>query len=84
MYQYLTPQALAIWIMDDGGYAKPGVRIATYNFTYQEHQRIVDALSLLYGLNCTILKLDSRYCIYIKASSLLQKLIAPYMHESMK
>ena len=30
--KYITPLALAIFIMDDGGWAKPGVRIATNNF----------------------------------------------------
>lgn len=38
--QYLTPLALAIWIMDDGGWAKPGVRIAANSFTIEEINKI--------------------------------------------
>ena len=33
---YLNAQALAIWIMDDGGWAKPGVRIARNSFELKE------------------------------------------------
>jgi len=37
----LTPLALAIWIMDDGGRAKPGVRISTNSFELGEVQYLV-------------------------------------------
>jgi hypothetical protein len=31
--RYLTPFALAIWIMDDGGADVSGLRLCTYSFT---------------------------------------------------
>ena len=36
--KYITFLALAIWIMDDGGWAKPGLRIATNSFKLEEVQ----------------------------------------------
>lgn len=42
--------ALAIWIMDDGSYVKSGVRIATYNFTWEEHLIIVSVLKEKYDM----------------------------------
>ena len=41
---YLTPLALAIWIMDDGGWAKPGVRLSTNTFKLQEVQFLASLL----------------------------------------
>ena len=39
--KYLTPLALAIWVMDDGGWAQPGVRLATNSFKLEEIQFLV-------------------------------------------
>ena len=36
IYDYITPLALAIWIMDDGTWKTSGVRIATNSFTLEE------------------------------------------------
>ena len=41
---YLTPLSLAVWIMDDGGWANPGVRISTYNFELKEVKFLVSLL----------------------------------------
>ena len=37
---YFTPLTLAILICDDGGWAKPGVRISCNNFTLEEVERL--------------------------------------------
>jgi heme/copper-type cytochrome/quinol oxidase subunit 2 len=85
--KYLTPLALAIWIMDDGGWAKPGVRLATNSFNREEIQFLVKILENKFNLNCTIqyLKEIDKYSIYIKGSSIitLTNLILPYLHPSM-
>jgi hypothetical protein len=84
---YLIPLALAIWIMDDGGWANPGVRISTYNFKLNEVKFLVLLLKKLYNLNCTIqiLKNGTQSSIYIKKESVpeLINIILPYMHISM-
>lgn len=86
--QYLTPLALAIWIMDDGGWAKPGVRIATNNYKLEEVQILVAILKKLFDLNCTVqnIYIPGQYSIYIKGESIikLRKLIYPYIIPSMR
>ena len=85
---YITPLCLAIWISDDGCWAKPGVRIATNCFTYSETELLVKILKNKFNLNCTIqlLKTSNNYSIYIISSSIstLRKILLPYMHSSMK
>uniref|UniRef100_UPI0022FD3A64 hypothetical protein n=1 Tax=Drechslerella dactyloides TaxID=74499 RepID=UPI0022FD3A64 len=85
--KYITPLALAIFIMDDGGWAKPGVRIATNNFKLEEVQLLAEILKRKYNLDCTVQKIATvdQYSLYIKSSSVpaLQKLILPCFHTSM-
>jgi hypothetical protein len=84
--KYWTPLALAIWVMDDGGWAKSGVRLATNSFKLEEIQFLVQILESKFNLNCTIqyLKDIDQYSIYIKGSSLitLTNIIKPYLHPS--
>jgi hypothetical protein len=85
--KYLTPLALTVWIMDDGGWANIGVRISTYNFNQTEIKFLVLLLKKLYDLDCTIqfLKNGTQSSIYIKKESVpkLIKIVLPYMHNSM-
>jgi len=84
---YITPLALAVWIMDDGGWANYGVRISTYNFNLQEVEFLVSLLKKLYDLDCTmqILKNGTQSSIYIQKKSVpkLIKIVLPYIHNSM-
>ena len=85
--KYLSPLALAIWIMDDGTLAKPGVRICANSFNIKEIKLLVKILYNKFNLHCTIqyLKSINKYSIYIKALSIphLKDIILPYMHKSM-
>lgn len=87
LVKYITPLALAIWISDDGGWAKPGVRIATNSFKLKEVEFLVEVLQSKFGLNCTIqtLKPSGNHNIYIKGSSVpkLRELVLPHLHTSM-
>jgi hypothetical protein len=87
LVKYITPLALAIWISDDGGWAKPGVRIATNSFKLKEVEFLVEVLSNKFGLDCTIqtLKPSDNYNIYIIGSSVpkLRSFVLPYLHPSM-
>ena len=73
--------------MDDGGWAKPGVRISTNSFKLEEVQFLVSLLKKLYDLNCTVQNIQNiqGYSIYIKGESVLKlrKLILPYLIPSM-
>lgn len=82
---YLTPLALAIWIMDDGIWKSPGVRIATNCFTLAEVELLKLALENKFNIISSIHKNNQSYQLYIKQESiaLLKNLILPYVHESM-
>ena len=71
--------------MDDGTYNKPGVRIATNNFSYAEHLVLIKLLLLKYNIVATIHKNASQYQLYIKVESMpiLIDLVLPYFHKSM-
>jgi hypothetical protein len=84
---YLDPLALAIWIMDDGCWANPGVRIATNSFLKKELKILVKILKIKFNLNCTIQNIQTpgQYSIYIKSDSilLLRNLVLPYFVKSL-
>ena len=89
--QYLTPLALAIWIMDDGGWAKPGVRISSNSFKLEEVQLLANLLKKLFYLSCTDasqknINTPGQYSIYIKGESVLKlsKLILSQVIPSMR
>lgn len=84
--KYLTPLALAVLIMDDGGWTGNGVRIATNWFKLEEVKLLGNMLVKLYGLNYTIQTIDNHYSIYITKDSIpkLRKLLLPYIIPSMK
>lgn len=75
---YMTPLCLAIFISDDGCWAKPGVRIATNCFSYSETELLVQILKKKFNLDCTIqhLKTSNQYSIYIRSSSIPSLLLA--------
>lgn len=89
---YITSLWLAVWIMDDGGWVKHGVRISTNAFNYKEVEFLTQILLRKFKLVTTIHKLSKvtekdidKYSIYIVSSSipLLRKTIQRYIHPSM-
>jgi len=87
IYEYLTPLALAVWIMDDGGWTNYGVRIASNSFKLKEVELLQDVLKSKYNLETTIQKIyiKDQYSIYIKKQSvdILRNIVGPYIHYSM-
>jgi LAGLIDADG DNA endonuclease family/Cytochrome C oxidase subunit II, transmembrane domain len=84
---YLTPLALAIWIMDDGNWVKSGVRISCNAFNLYEVKLLFEALKQNFGLSCNIQNISNtnQYSIYIQSKSIikLRELISPLIHNSM-
>ncbi len=84
---YLSPLALAIWIMDDGGRVGKGLKLATNSFTFEDTTRLTDVLFKLYGIKATTQKTGvvNQYHIYIWSDSmpLLRSIVKPYMVSSM-
>lgn len=85
---YLSPLALAIWIMDDGGKVSKGLKLATNNFTLNEIKHLIFILDYKYNIKSTIHKTGTidQYNIYILSSSMptLVNIVKPYIVPSMK
>jgi hypothetical protein len=85
---YLSPLALAIWMMDDGCIIKNrGFRFSTNSYTLQECKYLSSLLETKYNLKTSIHKsgLNIHYNIYIPKSSFkdLIKIVKPHFHPSM-
>jgi hypothetical protein len=85
---YLTPLALAIWIMDDGSlYKNKGLKFCTNCFTLKEIKVLQKILFEKYQLESTIHKTGyiNQYNIYILKSSLnnLIDIVKPHIHPTM-
>ena len=83
---YLTPLALAIWIMDDGSRAGKGLKLATNNFKFDECNELANILRNKYNLKVSIHKTGHQWNLYIHKESIinLNLIIKPYLHPSMK
>ena len=80
---YLSPQALAYWIIGDGQYVKRGgITLCTDNFTLTEVLILKNALESKFGLLCTLHKKNKYHRIYISKRSFdkLVFIVKPYMH----
>lgn len=85
--EFLTPLALAIWIMDDGGRVGGGLKLSTNSFTYEDCIRLTNVLFDKYKLKNTVQSagVPNQYFIYIWLESIprLRNLVRPYMVSSM-
>jgi ubiquinol-cytochrome c reductase cytochrome b subunit len=86
--EYLTPLALAIWIMDDGSKAGSGIKLCTNSFTYTDCMLLVKVLYENFKLKATVQSagVSNQYHIYIFKESmpLLREIVIHYVHSSMK
>lgn len=69
--QYLTPQALAIWIMDDG----TGLTIETHCFTLKEVELLCELLNKKYSIICKPNKSYNKWHIHISEKSMKDLII---------
>lgn len=83
---YLTPLALAVWIMDDGGVRNHGMMLSTYCFSQEDNTRLCSVLWDKYGLSCTIHMKAEGPTIYVRPESMdkLRSIVLPYMVPSMR
>lgn len=85
---YLTPLALAIWVMDDGYHIKnKGISFTSNNYTLDEIKYLGNILKRKYSLDYSIVKTGTvnQYNIYIPKSSsiILGNIIKNYLVPSM-
>lgn len=85
---YLTPLALAVWIMDDGSKVSKGLKFSTNSFTYNECLKLVEVLNDNFSLKASVHSAGSanQYIIYIWKESMdnLKNIVSPYIIPEMK
>ena len=84
--EYLTPLALAIWIMDDGARLRYGLKLCTNSFQFTDCTRLTEVLHDLYGIKSSVQSagVENQYCIHIWSESrlIVRKLVRPYIVSS--
>lgn len=85
---YLTPLALAVWIMDDGTkFKNKGLKFCTNSFSLNEVKFLAKVLEGKFGFVMSIHKTGAinQYNLYISKSSMpkLIKIVKPYIHSTM-
>lgn len=88
IFDYLTPLALAIWIMDDGGKIDQGLKLSTNSFSFSDCNFLVKVLYDKFKLKASVQSagVENQYIIYIWKDSmpLLREIVLSYVHPSMK
>jgi ubiquinol-cytochrome c reductase cytochrome b subunit len=85
---YLTPLALAIWIMDDGSKMGKTLKLSTNSYTYSDCLLLVEVLDKNFKLKASVQKAGEidQFIVYIWKESMddLRKLVSPYIVREMK
>ena len=85
---YLTPLALAIWIMDDGSKVSQGLKLCTNSYTYSECLYLIQILNNKFELKASVQLAGAKdqYIIYIwkESMSLLREIVNPYIIPEMR
>jgi hypothetical protein len=81
LYHYLSPKALAYWIMSDGLSSQYGLTICTDSFTEREVILLINILKIRFDLNCSLHFLNKKPRLYIKADSMkkLRTIVDPFI-----
>ena len=86
---FLTPLALAVWIMDDGSVVSSTMKLASNCYSLEDLEFMCKLLKIKFGIKANIhlagAKSNDQYIIYICKESmpLLISIVKPYMHPSM-
>jgi group I intron endonuclease len=86
LYNLLSYEALAHWIMCDGTRTKKGLTLQTQSFSIKEVVFIINVLILKFNLKCSIHMQRNQPTIYISTKSMekIQPYIIPYFFNSMR
>lgn len=88
--KYLTPLALAIWIMDDGTKVSKGLKLCTNSFTYDDCILLTKVLYNNFSIKASVQsagdKMKNQYIIYIWKESMdtLRSIIGDFIIPEMK
>ena len=88
--EYLTPLALAIWIMDDGAKVGKGLKLCTNSFSYQDCLFLTKVLYNNFSIKASVQSagdiMNNQYIIYIWLESMetLRNIVVDYIIPEMK
>jgi hypothetical protein len=79
--RYLSPMALAVWIMDDGAADYAGVTLQTHGFREGEVALLSRVLEEKFTLTANLRRNKGNWLVYIRASSVahMQDVVRPHM-----
>lgn len=81
----LSPFSLAIWLMDNGSFQSPGIKLTTQGYTYKECCLLQNALFEVFNFKVSINKsgIPHSYYIYIWKESVptLRLVVKPFLPE---
>lgn len=85
IYDYLTYEGIAHWIMGDGSYRGGGLVLHTQSFTVKDCILLINVLKIKFDLDCTLTFERGLPVIYIRVSSVrkLVPFVLPYFTPSM-
>jgi hypothetical protein len=85
--EFLTPQALAVWFMDDGSKSRESARIATNNFTIDEIEKLCLILENKYNIKASVQSSGKSkgHILFIYKNSMenFSKIVKPFMLPSL-
>lgn len=85
---YLTPLALAIWIMNDGGKVSKGLKFNINSYTYEDCLKLVLALNNNFGIKSSIqyAGAGNQYIIHVWKESMdkLREIVGPHIIKEMR
>lgn len=83
---YLTPLALAIWIIDDGSKVGKGLKFCTNSFSYNDCILLSSTLHNLYDIKTSVQSAgaENQYHVYVFTESIprLREIVKPFMVNS--
>lgn len=81
IYKLLTPKALAIWIMDDGGKSGTGLKISTETFSLEDNLLLQKTFFEKFGIRPSIQHHKQKYLLYFEKNDLLSLsyIVKPHM-----
>jgi len=86
--QYLTPLALAIWIMEDGAKVNQSLKFITNSFSYNDCLLLIKTLNSNFNIKASIQLAGKKdqYIIFIWKESMtdLISIVSPYIIPEMK
>lgn len=82
---FLTPLALAVWIMDNGCRAGSGLKLSTNGFPKKDVEFLASVLKNKYSIQSSVHCSDNQYTLYIwkKSMNIVRLLVKPYLVSSM-